>query len=77
MRKKLNEVYNEFKQWAIKSWTIWFNTLAALMAIFAENLSALAGVASAKVYALLSITVPMVNYLLRMKTQKKLTKDGE
>lgn len=72
LRDKLNREWREFVEWARKSWTVWFNTLAALVAIFADNLSALSGVASVKMYAALSIIVPMVNYLLRMRTQKKI-----
>lgn len=74
LNDKCERLWDEFKAWALKSWTIWFNTLAALMAIFAENLAALSGVASPKIYAALSIVVPMINYLLRMKTQKKVAK---
>lgn len=72
MKKEIKE----FSTWAHKSWTIWFNTIAALIGIFADNISQLSGVVEQKLYATLAIIVPMANYLLRMKTQKQKGKSG-
>ena len=64
----IKEVYT----WARTSWTVWFNILVALMGIFADNLAVLSGVTTPKIYAILAISVPMINFLLRLRTQSKL-----
>lgn len=67
----------DLKNWVHKSWTIWFNTLAGLVAIFADNVSQLSGIVEQKLYAALAIGVPMVNYILRAKTERAKRKQNE
>lgn len=65
------------RSWATKSWTIHFNTIAGLVAVFADNLAAMAGAVKEDIYSWLVLIVPAANFLLRAKTQKKLKdKDG-
>lgn len=71
---KIKREYHDLRKWVLKSHTMWFNTAAGLVGIFAENISNLAGVVEDQIYKVLLTVVPMVNFALRMKTQKKLGK---
>jgi hypothetical protein len=66
----LRRKFQEFVTWAKKSWTVWFNVFVALFGIFSETFVQLEYAINPKVYAALFILVPMVNFFLRMKTQK-------
>ena len=71
LREKVVSEWDEFKAWAFKSWTVLFNLLVALFGVFSETFSILNGVIPKKTYAALFIAVPMINFLLRIKTQRK------
>lgn len=60
------------RTWLTKSWTIHFNTIAGLVAVFADNLASMAGAVKEDIYSWLVLIVPAANFLLRAKTQKKL-----
>ena len=60
------------RTWITKSWTIHFNTIAGLVAVFADNLASMAGAVKEDIYSWLVLIVPAANFLLRAKTQKKL-----
>ncbi len=70
MWDRLQTEWLEFRRWAFKSWTVAFNVAVGLFAIFAETFPILRDTLPPKVYAAIFITVPMVNFFLRMKTQK-------
>ena len=69
---KLKQEYLELRSWVNKSWTIHFNTIAGLVAVFADNLASMAGAVKEDIYSWLVLIVPAANFLLRAKTQKKL-----
>ncbi len=69
---KIKEEFNELRSWITKSWTIHFNTIAGLVAVFADNLASMAGAVKEDIYSWLVLIVPAANFLLRAKTQKKL-----
>lgn len=75
---KIKRELTELKSWALKSWTIHFNTIAGLVAVFADNLAAMAGAVKEDIYSWLVLIVPAANFLLRAKTQKARKKpDGD
>ena len=71
---RIVQEWRELKSWVLRSHTVWFNTAAGLIGVFADNISNLAGVVEDQIYKILLTVVPMVNFALRMKTQKKLSK---
>lgn len=71
---RIVQEWRELKSWVLRSHTVWFNTAAGLIGVFADNISNLAGVVEDQIYKVLLTVVPMVNFALRMKTQKKLSK---
>lgn len=68
---KIKQELLEAKTWALKSWTIHFNTIAGLVAVFADNLASMAGAVKEDIYSWLVLVVPAANFLLRAKTQKQ------
>lgn len=70
MLTNISKEWKEFKAWAFKSWTVAFNVLVGLFAVFGEALYSLQYSLDPKMYIYLFMGVSLVNLLLRMKTEK-------